>query len=172
MFKQISILNEKTEIDKNQIIHNLILKTPVVGKNNNLPQDSMVSHLFLNLLDEIKTLGLERNNAYQTVKDGNKTYRLTLDSSYDINEFQKNLKKELEKESDRSLLYECDVLITDRLSEESLFFNGGDISVLTEKELKEISGITSSTIEKMKNDCNRPKVIRLIDRNKALGELK
>lgn len=140
--------------------------------NNNLPQDSMVSHLFLNLLDEIKTLGLERNNAYQTVKDGNKTYRLTLDSSYDINEFQKNLKKELEKESDRSLLYECDVLITDRLSEESLFFNGGDISVLTEKELKEISGITSSTIEKMKNDCNRPKVIRLIDRNKALGELK
>ena len=172
LFKQISILNEKTEIDKNQIIHNLILKTPVLGKNNNLPQDSLVSHLFLNLLDEIKTLGLEANNAYQTVKDGNKTYRLTLDSSYDINEFQKNLRKELEKESDRSLLYECDVLITDRLSEESLFFNGGDISVLTENELKEISGMTSSTIEKMKKDCNRPKVIRLIDKNKALGELK
>ena len=172
LFKQISILNEKTEIDKNQIIHNIILKTPVVGKNNNLPQDSLVSHLFLNLLDEIKTLGLEKNNAYQTVKDGNKTYRLTLDSSYDINEFQKNLRKELGKESDRSLLYECDVLITDRLSEESLFFNGGDISVLTEKELKEISGMTSSTIDKMKKDCNRPKVIRLIDRNKALGELK
>ena len=52
------------------------------------------------------------------------------------------------------------------------FFNGGDISVLTEKELKEISGMTSSTIDKMKKDCNRPKVIRLIDRNKALGELK
>ena len=37
--------------------------------------------------------------------------RLTLDSSYDIGEFQKNLRKELEKEADRSLLYECDVLI-------------------------------------------------------------
>lgn len=168
LFKQINILNEKSENDKNQIIHNLILKTPIAGKNNNLPQDSLVSHLFLNLLDEIKTLGLEANNAYQTVKDGNKTYRLTLDSSYDINEFQKNLRKELEKESDRSLLYECDVLITDRLSEESLFFNG----VLTENELKEISGMTSYTIEKMKKDCNRPKVIRLIDRDKALGELK
>ena len=172
LFKQISILNDKSETDKNQIIHNLILKTPIVGKNNNLPQDSLVSHLFLNLLDEIKTLGLERNNVYQTIKDGGKTYRLTLDSSYDINEFQKNLKKELEKETDRSLLYECDVLITDRLSEETLFFNGGDINVLTEKELKEISGMTSSTIEKMKKDCNRPKVIRLIDKNKALGELK
>ena len=78
----------------------------------------------------------------------------------------------MEKESDTSLLYECDVLITDRLSEESLFFNGGDISVLTENELKEIRGMTSFTIEKMKKDCNRPKVIRLIDKNKALGELK
>lgn len=101
LFKQISILNEKTEIDKNQIIHNLILKIPVVGKNNNLPQDSMVSHLFLNLLDEIKTLGLERNNAYQTVKDGNKTYRLKvtrirqqlneLSKVYDKSDYQNGL---------------------------------------------------------------------------------
>ena len=170
LFKQISILNDKPESDKNLIIHNLLLRTPQVGKNNNLPQDSLVSHLFLNLLDEIKTLGLSRNNAYETIKDGNKTYRLTLDSSYDIDEFQKNLRKELEK--DRSLLYECDVLITDRLCEETLFFNGGDINVLTGNELREISGITSSTVEKMKKDCNRPKVIRLVDRKTALGELK
>ena len=172
LFKQISILNGKPETDKNQIIHNLLLKTPQVGKKNNLPQDSLVSHLFLNLLDEIKTLGLRKNNAYETIKDGNKTYRLTLDSSYDINEFQKNLRKELEKEADRSLLYECDVLITDRLCEENIFFNGGDVNVLTGNELSEISGITSSTIEKMKKDCNRPKVIRLVDRKTALGELK
>lgn len=172
LFKQINILNGKPEADKNQIIHNLLLKTPQVGKNNNLPQDSLVSHLFLNLLDEIKTLGLGRNSAYETIKDGNKTYRLTLDSSYDIGEFQKNLRKELEKEADRSLLYECDVLITDRLCEETLFFNGGDVNVLTGNELSEISGITSSTVEKMKKDCNRPKVIRLIDRRTALGELK
>lgn len=172
LFKQISILNDKSETDKNHIIHNLILKTPQVGKNNNLPQDSMISHLFLNLLDEIKTLGLGRNNVYEAIKDGCRTYRLTLDSSYNINEFQKNLRKELEKEADRSLLYECDVLITDRLCEETLFYNGGDVNVLTEKELNEISGMTSSTVEKMKKDCNRPKIIRLVDKNKALGELK
>ena len=172
LFKQIGILNGKAEADKNQIIHNLLLRTPQVGKNNNLPQDSLVSHLFLNLLDEIKTLGLRRNNAYETIKDGNKTYRLTLDSSYDIDEFQKNLRKELEKEADKSLLYECDVLITDRLCEETLFFNGADVNVLTGNELSEIRGITSSTVEKMKKDCNRPKVIRLVDRKTALGELK
>lgn len=57
----------------------------------------MVSHLFLNLLNEIKTLGIGRNNVYEAIKDRNKTYILTLDSSYDINEFQKNLRRDLEK---------------------------------------------------------------------------
>lgn len=172
LFNQIGILNGKSENDKNQIIHNLLLRTPQAGKSNNLPQDSLISHLFLNLLDEIKTLKLGKNNVYETIKDGIKTYRLTLDSSYNINEFQKNLKIELAKESDKSLLYECDVLITDRLCEETLFFNGGDINVLGEQELNEISGMISSTVEKMKKDCNRPKIIRLIDKNVALGELK
>lgn len=172
LYNQICILNDKSEDDINQIIHNLILKTPQVGKSNNLPQDSLVSHLFLNLLDEIKSLGLGKNNVYAAIKNGVMTYRLTLDSSYNINEFQKNLKTELEKEADRSLLYECDVLITDRLREETLFINGSDVYVLTEKELNEISDITSSTVEKMKKDCNRPKIIRLIDKEIALGELR
>lgn len=172
LFKQISILHNKSEDDINQIIHNLILKTPQVGKSNNLPQDSLVSHLFLNLLDEIKTLRLEKSNVYEAIKDGIKKYRLTLDSSYSTNEFQQNLQTALKKEADRSVLYECDVLITDRLREEALFYNGSDVHVLTEKELNEINGITSSTVEKIKKDCIRPKIIRLIDKNIALGELK
>ena len=165
-------MHNKSEDDINQIIHNLILKTPQVGKSNNLPQDSLVSHLFLNLLDEIKTLGLEKSNVYEAIKDGIKKYRLTLDSSYSTNEFQQNLQTALKKEADRSVLYECDVLITDRLREEALFYNGSDVHVLTEKELNEINGITSSTVEKIKKDCIRPKIIRLIDKNIALGELK
>lgn len=172
LFEQIKLLNEKTEAEKNSIIHNLLLRTPIKGKNNNLPQDTLVSHLFLNLLDEIKMMELRNNNVYEVIKDKSKTYRLTLDSSYDVYEFQKNLEKEISKESDKSLLFECDVLITDRLQEESLIFNGGNINILTEKEMNEIKGITASTIEKMKKDSNRPKVIRLIDKNKALGELK
>ena len=69
-------------------------------------------------------------------------------------------------------MYECDVLITDRLNKNALFFNGGDVNVLTEKELDEIREITSTTVEKMKLDCNRPKVVRLVDKSTALGELK
>lgn len=172
LFKQICILNNKSEDDKNQIIHNLILRTPQAGKSNNLPQDSLISHLFLNLLDEVKSLGLRKNKVYEAIKDGFMKYRLTLDSSYDINDFQKNLKTELEKDADKSLLYECDVLITDRLREDNLFINGSDVHVLGEKELNEIGGLTSSTVEKMKKDSYRPKIIRLIDKNTALGELK
>ena len=172
LFEQINVLNSKTEDEKNQIIHNLLLKTPQVGKNNNLPSDSMISHLFLNLLDEINTLYLSKKNVFQTIKDGEEIYRMTLDGSYDIDDFQKNLKKELEKDTDKSLMYECDVLITDRLNKNALFFNGGDVIVLTEKELDEIREITSTTVEKMKLDCNRPKVVRLVDKSTALGELK
>ena len=116
LFEQINVLNSKTEDEKNQIIHNLLLKTPQVGKNNNLPSDSMISHLFLNLLDEINKLYLSKKNVFQTIKDGEEIYRMTLDGSYDIDDFQKNLKKELEKDTDKSLMYECDVLITDRLN--------------------------------------------------------
>ncbi len=172
LFKQINILNAKSNEDKNRIIRNLILKTPTVGKSNNLPQDSLISNLFLHLLDEIKAMELRKNNAYEAIVDKNKVYRLTLDSSYDICEFQKNLSKELENEIDKTLLYECDVLITDRLCGENLLFNGGYVNILTEKELNEISEMTSFTVENMKKDCNRPKVIRLVDKNRALGELK
>lgn len=172
LFKQIAILNKQPEDKKNRIIHNLLLKTPVKGKSNNLPQDSLISHLFLNLLDEIKTIELGKNNAYETVSDNGETYRLTLDSSYNVDEFQSNLKKEISKEADRSLLFECDVLITDRLRKNSLRFNGGDINILTEKEVNEISDITSFTIDKMKKNSQSPKIIRLIDKEKALGELK
>ena len=78
----------------------------------------------------------------------------------------------IKKEADRSVLYECDVLITDRLCEETLIFNGGDVNVLTGREINEISGMTSSTVEKMKKDSIRPKIIRLVNKNTALGELK
>ncbi len=172
LFEQIKLLNEKTETEQNNIIHNLLLFTPVKGKSNNLPQDSLVSHLFLNLLDEIKTLVLKNSSVYEVIKDKSVTYRLTLDSSYDVYEFQEKLEKEIVKESNKSLLFECDVLITDRLQEENLIFNGGNINKLTEKEMNEIEGITSSTIDKMKKDSNKPKVIRVIDKDTALGELK
>lgn len=172
LYKQINILNDKSEDEINKIMHNLILKTPQVGKSNNLPQDSLVSHLFLHLLDEIKSLGLRKNNVYEAIKDRSKKYRLTLDSNHDTSDFLKNLKTELKQEADKSLLFECDVLITDRLRGENLFFNGADVNVLSEKELNEIGSITSSTVEKMKKDCNRPKIIRLIDKKIALGELK
>ena len=54
----------------------------------------------------------------------------------------------------------------------SSLIDGGKINVLTEKELDDIKGLTSFTIENIRKDCNKPKVIRLVDKKIALGELK
>lgn len=172
LLKEISDLNSKSALEIENIIHNLILCTPQIGKNNNLPHDDLISDLFLKLLKEIKILHLTRNNVYQAIKDDGMTYRLTLDSSCNKEQFQKKMIHELKKHSDRSLLFECDVLITNELREESLFIDGGKINVLTEKELDDIKGLTSFTIENIRKDCNKPKVIRLVDKKIALGELK
>ncbi len=172
LLKEISCLNSKDRLDIENIIHNLILSTPQIGKNNNLPHDDLISDLFLNLLKEIKFLHLTGNDVYQAIKDGGITYRLTLDSSCNKEQFQKKMIQELKNLSDKSLLFECDVLITNELREESLFIDGGKINVLTEKELDEIKGLTSFTIENIRKDCNKPKVIRLVDKKIALGELK
>ena len=172
MFKEIHKLNEKEENEKNKIIHNLILMTPQKGKSNNLPSDNLISNLFLDVLQKIKSFELTDKNIYQTIKNKIETFRLTLDDSYNVDDFQRRLSKELEKDMNKALIYESDVLITDRVNEKHLMFDGINVSILGENEIDEIKEITSSTIEKMKKNCYKSKILRVIDKDTALGELK
>lgn len=169
---QIEELSKRTNEDKNKTIYNLILFEPEIGKNNNLPSDNMISDLLLNVLDEIDSIHLTDKHIFQTIRNNGDTYRLTLNDSRKKDEIQKKITDFVVKEIDKSLLYESDILITDRLNEKYLFFYGNNINVLNEKELNEIKNITNNDVEKLKNDCNRPKIIRLIDKNTALEELK
>lgn len=172
LFQQIELLNKKTVEEKEEIIHNLILMTPEPGKSNNLPDDDLISRLLLQMLDEIKSLKIETNNSIQASKNNEEFYRLSLDNSSEVDDLQGRLLNELRKTSDKSLIFECDVLITNHLNKSSFLYDGSNISVLGDEQLKELSGITNHTINKMKKDCHRPKVIRLIDRKQAKGELK
>lgn len=172
LFKEIHKLNEKEENEKNKIIHNLILMTPQKGKSNNLPSDNLISNLFLDVLQKIKSFELTDKNIYQTIKNKIETFRLTLDDSYNVDDFQRRLSKELEKDMNKALIYESDVLITDRVNEKHLMFDGINVSILGENEIDEIKEITSSTIEKMKKNCYKSKILRVIDKDTALGELK
>lgn len=161
---QIKLLNESNDEEKKTILHNLLLQHP--KRINNIPSDDLIYHLFLNLLDEIKNLGLESNMVFQCVKD-TQIYRLSLDSSYTVEDFQVKLAEVLANSDDKSLLYECDTIITDKLSCKGIFYNGANISILSEKELKEID----ISMEKIKKDSLKPKILRLVDQNEARREL-
>ena len=172
LLAQINKLNKCDENEKRQIIHNLLLQTPKPNKTNNLPSDDLIENLLLNVLHEIEIMELSEENLFVAIKDGKKTYRLTLDESRRIDAFLNKLKDEINESESKSLLYECDVLITDRLNQKNVIVNGDSIRVLSSNELEEIAGISSSTIEDIKRDCNKPKIIQLIDKEQAIGELK
>lgn len=171
--KQINKLLEKGKEERIDIAHNLILCEPQKGKSNNMPSNSLVSYLLCDVLKKVSSMKLSNKNIFQTVKDNLEVYRLTLDESRNKDEIGKKIKCFASNQADKDLLYETDVLVTDRLIEQNLVFNEDCISVLGEKELEELrkNNFSTTGIEKMKKECNRPKVIRLIDRDKAIGEL-
>ena len=170
---QIKEIFSKESMDQKNIIHNLILCEPEKGKSNNLPSDSLISDLLCDLLREITAMKLSDNNIVQAIKDNSEVYRLTLDESRNPSEIQKKIRQFISVEADKSLLYETDVLITDRLDEQNLIFNEDKINILGEKELEELRkyDVSSTSIDEMKKESNRPKVIRLINKDKAIGEL-
>ncbi len=160
--------------DQISIIHNLILCEPERGRNNNLPSNSLISNLLCDLIREVSGMKLLNSNIFQTIGDNLEVYRLTLDESRDQYEIQNKIRQFISVEVDKKLLYETDVLITDSIDEQFLVFNEDKINVLGEKELEELrnNNVSSASIDEMKKESNRPKVIRLINKNTAIGELK
>ncbi len=171
---QIKKLLTKENETKKVAIHNLIMFEPQIGKNNNLPSDSLVSYLLCDVLKEISKMKLNDKVVFQAISNDLEVYRLSLDESRDQFEIQKKLQWFISNDVDKTLLYETDVLITDRLDNQSLIFNEDRINVLGEKELEELrnNDVSSRSIDEIKKESNRPKVIRLIDKNTAIGELK
>ena len=172
--EQIRELFAKKNKDQISIIHNLILCEPENGRNNNLPSDSLISHLLCDLIREVSRMKLLNNNIFQTIGDDLEVYRLTLDESRDEYEIQKKIRQFISVEVDKTLLYETDVLITDILDKQFLVFDEDKINILGEKEVEELRkhNVSSASIDEMKKESNRPKVIRLINKNTAIGELK
>lgn len=160
------------EHEIHSFLHKLMLKRPEIGKPNNLPSDNLIHRLLISLLKDIDCLEMEEDHIIQAHKDGI-FYRLTLDSSGEANELQEQLSKEIKGSAeDKLLLFEPDVLITDQLDEEIFITNGHSSMVLGKSEYEELGNITSDSIEKAKINHNKPKVLRLVNRTIAKGELK
>ena len=100
-----------------------------------------------------------------------KLYWLSLDDSRKKEKLRKKIQKGIRENPDKSFLYECDTLITGHLNDDTFKIDGSNVNVLEREQLEEIKDIISNNIEDEKADCNKPKIIRLINTEIAKGEL-
>lgn len=170
LFSLMQELLMKNKGEKESFLFNLLLEKP--EKINNLPSDELIRVQLIEMFKEISSLSIGKKEIVQTMSPDGVTYRLSLDESRDIKRLQKKLQKGIEQSEDKSLLYECNVLITDQLNEKYFKIDGSSVCVLERQQLDEIKAITGNEVmENEKYNCYKPNVIRLINAVQAKGEL-
>lgn len=167
LYHQMTEITNKSYEDKKDFLYKLLLRTP----KNNLPRDTVINNLFITLLKKIECLKYYDSNVILAEKN-KEIYRLTLDENEYIEDFEAQLHKELSlNNADKFLIYESDVLITDRLNKPDYRYNQNNFNVMGTNELDEIVDITSDSVERQKINYNKSKVMRIISKDIAEGEL-
>ena len=168
LYQQMFVISNKSYEDKKDFLYKLLLRTP----QNNLPRDAVINNLFITLLKKIKCLKYYNSNVILAEKN-KEVYRLTLDENEFIEDFETQLHKELSlNNADKFLIYESDVLITDRLNMPDYRYNQNNFNVMGANEFEEIVDITSDSVERQRINYNKSKVMRIISKDIAEGELK
>ena len=160
----------KNKEEKEKFLFNLLLEKP--ERINNLPSDELIRVQLLEMFKEISSLVIGKKEVVQTMSQAGVKYRLSLDESRDIKRLQRKIQKGIEQSEDKSLLYECNVLITERLNKEYFKIDGLNVCVLEQQQLDEIKLITGNEVINNENyNCYKANVIRLVDAKQAKGEL-
>lgn len=165
LYKQIEKIQRADTEEKEEAISNLLLTKPRIDRPNNLPDKYLITDLFLDTLLGIKTMDMDKNYIFASLKD-NQFYRLSLDKCRHIEDFLVDVKVE---NPYIRLMYEVDVLITDRLVEERVNFYEGKFTYLDEDVTA--SYFKEKSNERSGNNITKPKEIRLIDKKTAIKEL-
>jgi hypothetical protein len=158
-----------------EFIYRLILKMPIPDSPYNLPGYGLIDNTLTSLIKESIYMNLDEEKLLLLAQKNGKIYRASLDDSHDVSNLQANLSTFGKKSPDNTLLlYEADILITDRLDEKYAMVDGNNVMVMSENEYgdNDFKEITNNSIEGVKINCNKPKVMRLIDGNKAKEELR
>ena len=167
LYHQMMEICNKSYEDKKDFLYKLLLRTP----KNNLPRNTVINNLFITLLKKINRLKYYDSNVILAEKN-EEIFRLTLDENEYFADFEDQLQKELSlNHADKFLVYESDVLITDRLNKPDYRYNQNNFNVMGSNELNEIVDITSDSIERQKINYNKSKVMRIISKDIAEGEL-
>lgn len=161
------IINNRSYGEKKDFLYKLLLRTP----KNNLPRDAVINNLFIALLKNIDGLKYYDSNVI-LAKKNDLIYRLTLDENEYIEDFELQLRNELGlNDADKLLIYESDVLITDRLNEDDYTYNQIKFNAMGSNELSEMKDLTSDSIDSQRKNYNKSKVIKLISKDVAEKEL-
>ena len=155
--------------EQHSLVFNLLLKEPTESINN-LPSDETIETQLVELLKDLSVLTLNEKNII-TASLNKEFYWLSLDDSRKKEKLREKIQKGIRENPDKSFLYECDTLITGRLNDEAFKIDGSNVNILERNQLEEIRHIVSSNIEDEKANCNKPKIIRLVDAEQAKEEL-
>lgn len=169
LLKQLTKLSGREIEKQHSLVFNLLLQEPT-EEIHNLPSDDTIEFQLIELLKDLSILTLNENNII-TASLNKEFYWLSLDDSHKKEKLREKIQKGMRENSDKSFLYECDTLITGRLNDETFKIDGSNVNILEREQLEEIRDIVSNKIEDEKADCNKPKIIRLVDTEKAKEEL-
>lgn len=172
MLKQITKIMDLKAEEQEEVIQNLLLATPKIGKSNNLPTDDLIGALLLNVIREIKEFYLSEKKVFIANDNNNHAYRLSLDSSHTLYALINTLKEATSNPESKSLLFECDFLITDSLKKETIQIEGNNVTKLNPMDLDMLNrkGISQSTLDDYRYDCNKPKILQIINKTDVIGE--
>lgn len=167
--KQMNLFSSRNNEEKQKLLFNLLLENP--KEINNLPSNDLIKCQLLKVLKDINKLSITEKNAICAKSIKGEFFWLSLDDSREEDVLREKIRSGIKESSDKSFLYECDVLITDRLNERYFNIDGSNVNVLEEEQLSEINSINGVDINDEIDNCNRPKIIRLVDESGAKGEL-
>lgn len=169
LLKQLSELSGREIEDQHSLIFNLLLQEPT-DSINNLPSDETIETQLIELLKDLSMLTLNEKNII-TASLNKDFYWLSLDDSRKKEKLREKIQKGIQENPDKSFIYECDTLITGRLNDDTFKIDGSNVNILEREQLEEIRDIVSNNIEDEKMNCNKPKIIRLVDTDRAKEEL-
>ncbi|CAI3511583.1 ABC-three component system protein [Enterococcus cecorum] len=169
LLKQLTELSAREIEEKHSAVFNLLLHEPIESINN-LPSDETIETQLVEMLKDLSTLTLNEKNII-AASFNKEFYWLSLDDSRKKEKLREKIQTGIRENSDKSFLYECDTLITGRLNDETFKIDGSNVNILERDQLEEIRDIISNNIEDEKADCNKPKIIRLVNTEQAKEEL-
>lgn len=122
------------------------------------------------MLKDLSALSLNEKNIISALLN-KEFYWLSLDESRRKETLREKIQKGIRENPDKSFLYECDTLITGWLNNDNFKIDGSNVNILEKEQLEEIRNIVSTNIDDEKANCNKPKIIRLVNTEQVKEEL-